>query len=341
MSFPQGSRLVLAALGAATLLGGCTQIRGHQGYLVDETLISAIQPGVDNKESVVGTLGRPSFVGQFDEQERDWYYVSRDTRQLAFRSPRAPPPASSGRDGQSPAGGDDLGRRRDVGSAQPSADDIMERAAAAYAAVRTLRADFQQTSVNPVLRRTTTSRGTIFQRRPDRFLMRFSEPAGDLIVSDGTYIWVYYPSVDERQVIRMPAGAGGAGAVDLQAQFLGDPTTRFRSTLIGAGAVGDRPAHVVLLTPKQSESFRTLKVWIDERDHLVARVQRDDALVAVGSSWGTLSEVALVSGIRIARSAEAHGVAALKINPKSRIGGEFLRNEVWMMCDYLRKLGVS
>lgn len=89
MSFPQGSRLVLAALGAATLLGGCTQIRGHQGYLVDETLISAIQPGVDNKESVVGTLGRPSFVGQFDEQERDWYYVSRDTRQLAFRSPRA------------------------------------------------------------------------------------------------------------------------------------------------------------------------------------------------------------------------------------------------------------
>ena len=88
MSFPKGPRLVLAALGAAALLGGCTQIRNHQGYLVDETLITGIQPGVDNKESVAGTLGRPTFIGQFDEQERDWYYVSRSTRQFAFRSPR-------------------------------------------------------------------------------------------------------------------------------------------------------------------------------------------------------------------------------------------------------------
>lgn len=188
-------------------------------------------------------------------------------------TPTTPPPASTGRDGRTPPGGDDLGRRRDVGSAPPSADSIMERAAAAYAAVRTLRAEFEQTSVNPVLRRTTTSRGTIFQRRPDRFLMRFSDPAGDLIVSDGSHIWVYYPSVDERQVIRMTAGVGGAGAVDLQAQFLGDPTTRFNSTLIGAGAVGGRSARVVLLTPRTSASFRTLKVWIDDRDHLVRRFE--------------------------------------------------------------------
>ena len=54
--------------------------------MVDETLVAAIQPGVDNRESVAGTLGRPTFVGQFDQ--RDWYYVSRDTRQLAFNMPR-------------------------------------------------------------------------------------------------------------------------------------------------------------------------------------------------------------------------------------------------------------
>ena len=79
-------RFVLAAAGAALLLGGCTSIRDHQGYLMDQTLVSGIQPGVDNRESVTGTLGRPTFVGQFDQ--RDWYYVSRDTRQLAFNSPR-------------------------------------------------------------------------------------------------------------------------------------------------------------------------------------------------------------------------------------------------------------
>jgi outer membrane lipoprotein carrier protein len=160
-----------------------------------------------------------------------------------------------------------------VGAADAGANAILARAAEAYARVRTLSADFEQTSENPVLRRTTTSRGTIFQRRPDLFLMRFSEPAGDRIVSDGTYIWVYYPSVDERQVIRMSAGAGGAGAVDLQAQFLGDPTTRFDATLTGTESVSGRSAHALVLTPRQPGTFRTLKVWVDERDHLVRRFE--------------------------------------------------------------------
>ena len=87
MSLPIGPRFFLAvAVGAATLAAGCTPIRMHQGYVLDETLVTAIQPGVDNRDSVAGTLGRPTFVGQFDD--RDWYYVSRDTRQLAFNSPR-------------------------------------------------------------------------------------------------------------------------------------------------------------------------------------------------------------------------------------------------------------
>ena len=87
MSLPTGSRVAMTALlGAALLAAGCAPIRTHQGYVMDETLVTAIQPGVDNRESVAGTLGRPTFVGQFDE--RDWYYVSRDTRQLAFNMPR-------------------------------------------------------------------------------------------------------------------------------------------------------------------------------------------------------------------------------------------------------------
>ncbi|MFN3724894.1 MAG: outer membrane protein assembly factor BamE [Allosphingosinicella sp.] len=77
----------LAALGLLALASaGCTSIRDHQGYVVDEALIGTIQPGVDNRESVQGTLGRPSFVGQFDQ--RDWYYVSRLTKQLAFARPQ-------------------------------------------------------------------------------------------------------------------------------------------------------------------------------------------------------------------------------------------------------------
>jgi outer membrane protein assembly factor BamE (lipoprotein component of BamABCDE complex) len=87
MTFRPGRVAALATmLVAAGLSSACTQIRSRQGYLMDDVLTASVQPGVDNRESVQGTLGRPSFVGQFDQ--KDWYYVSRDTRQLAFKMPR-------------------------------------------------------------------------------------------------------------------------------------------------------------------------------------------------------------------------------------------------------------
>ena len=79
-------RRVCLALVAATLLSGCAGIRDHRGYVMDKTLVAAIQPGVDNRDSVQKTLGRPTLAGQFGD--RDWYYLSRDTTSLAFRDPR-------------------------------------------------------------------------------------------------------------------------------------------------------------------------------------------------------------------------------------------------------------
>ena len=75
-------RGAMAAAGAA-LLSGCAGIRDHRGAVIDKELASAIQVGVDNKDSVTKTLGRPSFVGQFNPN--DWYYVSRDTKSVALR----------------------------------------------------------------------------------------------------------------------------------------------------------------------------------------------------------------------------------------------------------------
>ena len=73
---------------AAALLAGCSSmgVRDHRGAVIDKELASAIQVGVDNKDSVTKTLGRPSFIGQF--AANDWYYVSRDTRTVAFRDPK-------------------------------------------------------------------------------------------------------------------------------------------------------------------------------------------------------------------------------------------------------------
>ncbi|PZQ23417.1 MAG: outer membrane protein assembly factor BamE [Sphingopyxis macrogoltabida] len=80
------ARLIVAAVALALVAGGCTQLKGRQGYIVDPVLTDAITPGVDNRESVEKTLGRPTFVGQFSNNE--YYYLSRETRQLAFAKPR-------------------------------------------------------------------------------------------------------------------------------------------------------------------------------------------------------------------------------------------------------------
>ena len=74
------------ALAVAASLAGCASVSAHKGAVIDRQLASSVQPGVDNKASVEKLLGRPSFTGEFTPN--DWYYVSRDTKQIAFRNPR-------------------------------------------------------------------------------------------------------------------------------------------------------------------------------------------------------------------------------------------------------------
>jgi outer membrane lipoprotein carrier protein len=150
---------------------------------------------------------------------------------------------------------------------------VLRRAAAAYENVRSLSADFVLNFENPLLRQRLTSRGTIYQRQPDRIALRFSDPEGDLIIGDGQYFWVYYPSNNPQQVIRAPAAAAGESAVNLQAQFIGDPVARFDHTLEGTESVAGRSAHVLMLVPRQRVEYRSLKVWIDERDSLARRFE--------------------------------------------------------------------
>jgi outer membrane lipoprotein carrier protein len=154
--------------------------------------------------------------------------------------------------------------------AQQTGANVLKRASAAYSRTKSMRAEFVQRRENALLNSTTISRGTLYQRDPDRFALKFSQPAGDLIVGDGKYFWIYYPSADRRQVIRAPAGEG-AGAVDLQSQFIGDPLTRFTHFYHGTQQINGRNAHVITLTPRRDAGYKSLKVWIDAADYLVRR----------------------------------------------------------------------
>lgn len=84
----QLGRPVLVAGCALVLLlaGGCSQIREHQGFIIQPLIVESVLPGVDNKASVEGSMGRPTFTSQFGAER--WYYISRSTRQLAFGTPK-------------------------------------------------------------------------------------------------------------------------------------------------------------------------------------------------------------------------------------------------------------
>lgn len=81
-----GMRGKAALLGATALMAGCSTINEHRGYIVDETLLQSVQPGIDNRVSVEGALGRPTFESQFGP--KTWYYVSSFTGQKPFNDPK-------------------------------------------------------------------------------------------------------------------------------------------------------------------------------------------------------------------------------------------------------------
>lgn len=155
---------------------------------------------------------------------------------------------------------------------QAPPEPSLRRAQAAYDRLTTLRAEFVQTIENPMLGAPEVSRGTLWMAPPDRFAMRFSEPAGDRIVADGEWLWAYTPSTVPGQVIRQPIPDAGALTPDLFRQFVDRPFERYDATYVGRDTVGGEPVDVVRLVPKMDLPFRRATIAIAERTGLLRRV---------------------------------------------------------------------
>ncbi|NVJ98094.1 MAG: outer membrane protein assembly factor BamE [Alphaproteobacteria bacterium] len=77
-AFAASSKAIALCLVAGTMLAGCGNSRMVRGYIFDRELADAIQPGVDNRQSVEATLGTPTVRATFDDQT--WYYISTTVR---------------------------------------------------------------------------------------------------------------------------------------------------------------------------------------------------------------------------------------------------------------------
>ena len=157
--------------------------------------------------------------------------------------------------------------------------DLLDRAVSAWASVKTARATFEQTITNTLTGRTMTTSGEYQQERPGKLAVTFADPEHDRIVADGKYVWMYLPSNAPDQVIRTQLGAGGTGTVDLTAQFLTAPRTKYTVNPVGTLVVSGRPTHGYNLVPKSAEGapFKAAAVWIDDADATIRQFEVTDA----------------------------------------------------------------
>jgi len=152
--------------------------------------------------------------------------------------------------------------------------DPIARAVAAWKNVSSLSGTFEQQLTNPLVRSTTTAKGTFAQQRPNKLAVRFTEPPGDAIVADGKSLWVFLQQAAPGQVIKRPITDEMASPIDV-GQFLDAPAARFDISARGAELVGDRPAQAVNLTPKKGTDapFTRATVWIDDADGMVRQFE--------------------------------------------------------------------
>jgi outer membrane lipoprotein carrier protein len=163
-----------------------------------------------------------------------------------------------------------------VAAARPRPQgDLLDRAVAAWAKVKTARATFEQTITNSLTGHTLRASGEYQQQRPGKLSVRFDDPANDRIVADGKRLWLYLPSSAPGQVIRTDLKDGGTGTVDLSAQFLTAPRSKYTITPGGTADIGGRATHIFALIPKTAGSapFQVATVWIDDTDATIRQFE--------------------------------------------------------------------
>jgi outer membrane lipoprotein-sorting protein len=153
--------------------------------------------------------------------------------------------------------------------------ELMEEAGTRYRGVEAFCAVFDQEFNNPLLDVTTLSTGTLCQKHPNFFSMRFTDPAGDALVADGEHFWVFYPSVDSVQVLQFDM-ENRPGAMDFHSEFLDEPAEKYELTYRGEEAFAGRPTHMVHAQPREPGRFKEARIWLDAARFLILKVQVEE-----------------------------------------------------------------
>jgi outer membrane lipoprotein carrier protein len=136
----------------------------------------------------------------------------------------------------------------------------------------TFSSDFEQSSLAGDGQRTEATSGTLALRKPNLFRWTSEEPFPQVIVNDGTYLWIYDP--DLLQVTRKPFDASGNSAPALilngQIDRLGED---FSISLLNET---DSEALFELLPHDDQSTFTRIRLLFVEQQ--IAQLMLEDSL---------------------------------------------------------------
>jgi len=166
---------------------------------------------------------------------------------------------------------------------------LLYAASERYYGLETLCAHFRQEIELPLLRRTSSGEGMVCMDQPDGFAMHFSEPDGDQLVVDGEFAWTFYPSSDDKQVIRCSVEGNGGGN-NFFSNFLDNPRGNFDAVHRGRETMAEGVSHKITLKPIAGSRFadiRSAVVWLDVESNLITALEIEDTNESIRRLWFT------------------------------------------------------
>jgi outer membrane lipoprotein carrier protein len=160
-------------------------------------------------------------------------------------------------------------------SAAPAAalKDVLARLQTRYETTRTLSASFRQTIESPTLATPLESNGTVAFEKPNRMRWEYEAPDKQLIVGDGSVLWIYQP--DDKQAIKAPLGEVFQATTPVSfLAGLGHVDRDFTATL----EADEAERWVLRLVPKEEKSIGTLVLVVRKSDAGVDEARVTDSL---------------------------------------------------------------
>jgi len=157
-------------------------------------------------------------------------------------------------------------------------DTVVDGLEATYGRMNDLRAEFTQVARNKSLGEDVKAEGTVYLKKGGKMRWEYKSPSPQQIVSDGTYLWVYTPELN--QVNKGDAPKALAGPAGSFLQGLGKVREEFTVRFLNPANKTDGTGRPVLdLTPKKPTPLLTrLVLTLDPKDYVVRQAVLYDQL---------------------------------------------------------------